>query len=168
MGYSVGMGTSNRLMRSGLHKANFEFSCVMGEIFAVGIARPMDYNNERMYANEFDPRDSGIKAKYHRAWRERGATGRENQINVVLWTVHSYGSEMLLCGAREGERRLPPHIFNRDDRFGFILDMDNGTVTLCRNESPVAITSDLTGEFVWVAHLSRGLGITTIKICEWD
>ena len=46
------MGLINSTMRSGVHKAIFEFGGVNALSAAIGIARPMDYNNKTLYQNQ--------------------------------------------------------------------------------------------------------------------
>ncbi len=76
--YPYGLGSSDRIMRSGAHKARFDLhGHVIGA--SIGIARPMDYFDESLYDDGFEPDDPGIKARYPRAWHG------EDKINVVLY-----------------------------------------------------------------------------------
>jgi len=162
-----GFGSSNRIMRSGVHKVIFELGGVAEASAMIGIARPMDYNNKALYDHRnryrFDPRDDGIKAKYPPAWQG------ENQVNIVMWSL--FGHIFLSRGQENEYCFLRNDGFNESDRVGFLLNMDNGTLALYRNGNHVGeIASGLVGEYVWVARLGRSLRNedASVRICEWD
>mmetsp|Transcript_25087 Transcript_25087/g.46217 ORF Transcript_25087/g.46217 Transcript_25087/m.46217 type:complete len:301 (+) Transcript_25087:104-1006(+) len=171
MSVPIGMGSSNRIMRSGVHRAIFEFDGPARGSVMIGIDRPMDYNNKTLYEDphRFDPSDDGIEAKYLPAWQG------ENQVNVVLWSS-GFGTEnILLCRGQNNEnRRLRNDRLKTAGRVGFLLDMDNGTLARYMNGnhvSTITIATGLVGEYVWIVCLgpcSRRNKDTSVRICEWD
>lgn len=156
-----GFGSSNRIMRSGVHKAKFELGpCLV----MIGIARPMDYCNKSLYDNfrNVDPLDHAITSKYPHAWRD------ENKINVIMWSC--LGPVYIRKGQRKNENRDSMTGLVSTDEVGFILDMDRGTLALYKNENRVGeVISGLSGEYVWVARLwGNGDGLASLSIREWD
>ena len=68
-----GFGVSNRIMRSGVHRATFKFS---GQgMVDLGIARPMDYKRIALYGYQYTyPSAEPVTEKYPGAWRDEATT----------------------------------------------------------------------------------------------
>ena len=159
-----GFGTSNHIMRSGVHKVKFEYGGVFNVDdggLMIGIMRPMDYYNKSLYdsLDDISLADNGIVAKYPHVWHN------EDKINVVQW--YSDGDVVLRKGQHTKVDGFYSDEFYSTDRVGFILDMNNGTLALYKNGNCVGqVISGLDGEYVWYARSLGGRG--EIRICEWD
>ena len=162
-----GFGASNRIMRSGVHRATFELS---GNGMAwLGIVRPMDYKRIALYNNRCiapegqrvtglrhrhridTPTDVPVLKKYPMAW------GDEVNTNAVLLSYS--GHKILYKGLeRTCDRRNIRLCFDINDKIGLVLDLDTGTLSVSKNGSYVGeLCSGLEGEYVWVGCISSGV-----------
>eukprot|EP00578_Thalassiosira_sp_NH16_P011582 CAMPEP_0181121312 /NCGR_PEP_ID=MMETSP1071-20121207/24668_1 /TAXON_ID=35127 /ORGANISM="Thalassiosira sp., Strain NH16" /LENGTH=294 /DNA_ID=CAMNT_0023206117 /DNA_START=176 /DNA_END=1057 /DNA_ORIENTATION=+ len=142
-----GFGVSNRIMRSGVHRATFEFSgegmSGRGAIF-IGIARPMDYQRIALHGYQYTyPSSEPVRKKYPSAWRD------EVIINIVQHS--SSGNTWLYKGLEAitiNENVDFP--FSNGDRIGLVLNLDAGTLSMHKNGIYVGeLCSGLEGEYLW-------------------
>ena len=159
----VRLGSSNRIMRSGVHRACFEL--LGNATIVIGITIPMDYYSNSLYTDldSVYPRDSGITGKYPHV------VHGENKINVVTLVVSKYnynGHVMLYMGQCGYDFGSVMGRFYPVDIVGFVLDMDNGTMNIYKNGNcDGKVISGLGGEYVWFVI---GFNDGVVMICEWE
>jgi len=162
-----GFGVSNRIMRSGVHRATFEFSGQGGVYVHVGIARPMDYKRIALCGNQYEgPADRCVLEKYPSTWRD------EDSINDVQFS--NYHELLLYKGLEENydwNRDSPESVrFGINDRIELLLNLDAGTLSMLRNRIYVGeLCSGLEGEFVWVdCYDDQESSGHSLKISDWE
>mmetsp|Transcript_9756 Transcript_9756/g.23871 ORF Transcript_9756/g.23871 Transcript_9756/m.23871 type:complete len:288 (+) Transcript_9756:193-1056(+) len=158
-----GFGVSNRIMRSGVHRATFEFSGQGGVYVHVGIARPMDYQRIALHGYQYTyPSSEPVRKKYPSAWRD------EVIINIVQHS--SSGNTWLYKGLEAitiNENVDFP--FSNGDRIGLVLNLDAGTLSMHKNGIYVGeLCSGLEGEYLWVGCIVGVPQCTNISISDWE
>ena len=126
---ATGFGSSNRVMRSGVHRENFElgFSDFVTAVM-VGITRPMDYFSTSLCNNlgmAFHS-DLVIAENYAPAWHN------QSQVNVVEF--YNGGGVGLRKGQHFGEYLNQPS-FDSTDKIGLLIDMESGTLSLYKKQN---------------------------------
>ncbi len=54
------------------------------------------------------------------------------------------------------------------DKVGFILDLDEGVLSLQKSGKHIEVVSGLVGEYVWAASVLCDMHGPSIRIGEWD
>lgn len=148
-----GFGVSNRIMRSGVHRATFNISD-RGTV-EVGIVRPMDYKRIALHSYQYTyPSAELVTEKYPSAWRD------EDEISINGLLLHSLGYTCLYKGLKATPTSICEKVglrFDTDDEIGLVLNLDAGTLSMHKNGICVGeLCSGLEGEYLWVGCILAG------------
>jgi len=155
-------------MRSGVHRASFEFRSGRPARpwvgVQLGIVRPMNYKLIYWSGNRYGdyPTSKQVTEKYPSPWRD------EVNINAVL--LSQYGGVDLCKGLEE--TYTPQNVrlqFDVNDRIGLVLNLDAGTLSMHKNGIYVGeLCSGLEGEYLWVGCIVGVPQCTNISISDWE
>ena len=147
---------SNYVMESGIHRAEFLFSGLP----YIGIVRPMpNLDPDRYASDDFHFFESSLRDDFLAARIDEWGTG----------IVHAceYNSEDGLCEYTNwaGEDGLDDwegaEGFITGDKIGMTLDLDDGTLTVYKNDRRLGVMIDgLSGSYCWYVSLTNKEAVT--------